>query len=144
VLDLPEVVRIADELIIQSGLEARVKTIGGDYHSVELPGDNDAVIFFGVLHQEDPSAIRALLRRANEALVPGGMISILDMMTDSSHTAPKFSALFALNMALTTEHGWVFSEDEIRGWLLEAGFEDFSCRPLPPPMPHWLAWARKP
>jgi hypothetical protein len=110
---------------------------------VELPGGNDAVIFFGVLHQEDPVAIRALLRRANQALVPGGMISVLDMMTDSSHTAPKFSALFALNMALTTEHGWVFSEDELKSWLLEAGFEDFFCRPLSPPMPHWLASARK-
>ncbi len=143
VLDLPEVVRIADELIIQSGLEARVKTIGGDYHAVELPGGSDALIFFGVLHQEEPPAIRALLRRANEALVPGGMIYVLDMMTDPSHTAPKFSALFALNMALTTEHGWVFSEEELKGWLLEAGFEDFSCRPLPPPMPHWLATAVK-
>ena len=144
VLDLPEVVRIAGELIAQSGLEARVKTVGGDYHTAEFPDGNDAVIFFGVLHQEEPAAIRSLLKRANEALAPGGMIYVLDMMTDSSHTAPKFPALFALNMALTTEHGWVFSEEELKDWLLEAGFEDFSCRPLPPPMPHWLALARKP
>ncbi len=144
VLDLPGVVRIADELIVQSGLEARVKTIGGDYHGEELPGGNDAVIFFGVLHQEDPAAIRRLLEQAYKALDPGGVIYILDMMTDSSHTAPKFSALFALNMALTTEHGWVFSEDEIKSWLTGAGFKNFSCRPLPPPLPHWLAFARKP
>ena len=56
----------------------------------------------------------------------------------------KFSALFALNMALTTPHGWVFSEDELKAWLMEAGFSDFNCRPLPPPMPHWLATARRP
>jgi hypothetical protein len=66
------------------------------------------------------------------------------MMTDSTHTQPKFSALFALNMALTTPHGWVFSEDELKVWLTEAGFQGFHCRPLPPPMPHWLASAVKP
>ena len=27
---------------------------------------------------------------------------VMDMMTDETHTAPQFSALFALTMALTT------------------------------------------
>jgi hypothetical protein len=102
------------------------------------------IIFFGVLHQEEPAEILSLLRRACAALVPGGSLYVLDMMTDSTHTQPKFSALFALNMALTTPHGWVFSEDELKVWLTEAGFQGFHCRPLPPPMPHWLASAVKP
>jgi len=143
-LDLPEVVRIAEEIISQAGLQDRVRTLAGDYHTLAFPADQDAVIFFGVLHQEDPQEIRGLLRRAHQALLPGGSIAVLDMMTDSSHTRPKFSALFALNMALTTPHGWVFSEDKLKAWLVEAGFADFHCRPLPPPMPHWLATARKP
>lgn len=144
VLDLPEIVRIADELIAQSEMQGRIQTLAGDYHKARFPGENDVVIFFGVLHQEDPAEIRDLLRRAHAALVPGGSIYVLDMMTDSTHTQPKFSALFALNMALTTPHGWVFSEDELKVWLAEAGFQGFHCRPLPPPMPHWLASAVKP
>lgn len=143
VLDLPEVVRIAGEIISQAGVRDRVRTLAGDYHTLPFPADQDAVIFFGVLHQEDPEEIRDLLRRAHRALIPGGFISVLDMMTDASHTRPKFSALFALNMALTTPHGWVFSEEELKAWLEESGFTDFNCRPLPPPMPHWLATARK-
>jgi ubiquinone/menaquinone biosynthesis C-methylase UbiE len=143
VIDLPEVVRIAEEIISQAGVANRVRTLAGDYHTLTFPGGQDAVIFFGVLHQEDPDSIRGLLRRAFRALVPGGVVYVLDMMTDASHTKPKFSALFALNMALTTPHGWVFSEDELKAWLEESGFVDFSCRPLPPPMPHWLAMARK-
>jgi ubiquinone/menaquinone biosynthesis C-methylase UbiE len=143
VLDLPEVVRIAGEIISQAGVENRVRTLAGDYHTIGFPVNQDAVIFFGVLHQEDPDAIQDLLRRAHGALRQGGSIAVLDMMTDASHTQPKFSALFALNMALTTPHGWVFSEDELKAWLVEAGFTDFNCRPLPSPMPHWLATARK-
>jgi len=68
----------------------------------------------------------------------------MDMMTDSTHTKPQFSALFAVNMALTTDSGWVFSDSELRGWIEKAGFVNFSVRPLPSPMPHWLAGARKP
>ena len=143
VLDLPEVARIAEEVISQAGFADRVQTLAGDYHTLPFPPDQDAAIFFGVLHQEDPDSIRDLLRRAHQALVSGGVLYILDMMTDASHTRPKFSALFALNMALTTPHGWVFSEDELRGWLEEAGFIGFNCRHLPPPMPHWLALAKK-
>ncbi|MDH7512506.1 MAG: methyltransferase [Clostridiales bacterium] len=144
VLDLPEVVKIAGELVGQAGMAERIKLVGGDYHRITFPEANDAVLFFGVLHQEDEETIRDLLRRAHDCLVPGGRIYVLDMMTDSSRARPKFSALFSLNMALTTERGWVFSDEDLSRWLAEAGFGDFSCRSLPPPMPHWLASARRP
>ena len=85
-----------------------------------------------------------ILRRAAAALKPGGRVYVLDMMTGSDHTTPPFSALFALNMALTTEHGWVFSDAELRNWMTAAGLEAFNCAPVPPPMPHFLASARKP
>ena len=74
---------------------------------------------------------------------PGGRLFVLDMMTDATHTAPKFSALFAVNMALTTENGWVFSDEELKGWMREAGFTPGETRPVPPPMPHWLVEAVK-
>ena len=63
------------------------------------------------------------------------------MMTDRTHTAPAFSALFAVNMALTTANGWVFSDEELKTWLAEAGFEPGEARPVPPPMPHWILGA---
>jgi ubiquinone/menaquinone biosynthesis C-methylase UbiE len=143
VLDLPPVAKVADELIAQAGMSDRVHTLPGDYHSTPFPGNMDAVTIFGALHQESPDAIRDILGRACAALRPGGQIFILDLMTDASHTQPPFSALFAVNMALTTEHGWVFSDEEICRWLVEAGFTDCQVRPVPPPMPHWLASARK-
>lgn len=144
VLDLPEVVKVADDLIREQKMQERVRTLPGDYHTTPFPPGQDAVIFFGVLHQEAPDAIRGLMARAYEALAPGGKVYVLDMMTDATHTQPVFSALFAVNMALTAQHGWVFSDTELKSWMEEAGFADFQCRPLPPPMPHWLACAAKP
>lgn len=143
VLDLPPVAAIAEEIIAGAGLAGRVRTIPGDYHATPFPDGFDAVLFFGVLHQEDPDAIRDLLRRAYDALAPGGLVYVLDMMTDASRTRPRFSALFSVNMALTTKNGWAFSEEDLESWLAEAGFHDLAIRPLGPPMPHALAAARK-
>ena len=144
VLDLPAVAAIATELIAAQGASDRVGVLPGDYHTTPFPHSLDAINFFGMLHQESGDSIRDLFRRAFEALRPGGIVHVLDMMTDASHTSPAFSALFAVNMALTTANGWVFSDAELRGWLEEAGFIDFRVDALPAPMPHWLASARKP
>lgn len=141
VLDLPPVAAIAKELIASQGESERVTVLPGDYHTTRFPAGNDVVLLFGMLHQEPTDSIRDLLARAYEALQPGGTVYILDMMTDETHTKPAFSAMFAVNMALTKEQGWVFSDAELRDWLAQAGFLDITVRPLPPPMPHWLVSA---
>jgi SAM-dependent methyltransferase len=143
VLDLPEVVKIADELTEREGMSARVATLAGDYRSTPFPSGQDAVIFFGVLHQESPESIVNLFNKAYDSLNPGGLIYVMDMMTDQSHASPEFSALFAVNMALTTDNGWVFSDSELKEWMLQTGFTGFNVQPLPAPMPHWLASACK-
>jgi ubiquinone/menaquinone biosynthesis C-methylase UbiE len=144
VLDLPPVIRIARGLIERQGAADRVTTIEGDYHSTPFPNGNDVVLFFGMLHQESAGAIQALLNKAYASMNPGGLVYVMDMMTDATHTAPKFSAMFAVNMALTSNSGWVFSSEELSGWLESAGFRDIQVSPLPPPIPHWLAAAKKP
>ena len=143
VLDLPAVVAVADELIEQAGVSGRVRTMAGDYHVTEFPSEQDAIIFFGVLHQESAESIAKLMERAYRALRPGGKLFVLDMMTDATHTYPPFSALFALNMALTTQDGWVFSWDEMEGWMRAAGFGAIELSGVPPPMPHKLMSGRK-
>ena len=143
-VDLPGVSAVASELVGASDVPSRVTCRAGDYHTDTYEaGAYDVVTIFGALHQESPVQICDILRRAYDALKPGGKIFILDMMTDATHTSPAFSALFALNMALTTDNGWVFSDDELKGWLHEAGFVSAETQPVHPPMPHWLVTARK-
>ena len=143
VLELPPIAAIGEDLVALQGQRDRVAFLPGDYHETSFPENNDVILFFGMMHQEPPEIIRDLLARAYRALVPGGLIYVMDMMTDASHVSPAFSAMFAINMALTKEHGWVFSDAELCDWLKEAGFQNIEVRPLPPPMPHWLASASK-
>jgi len=138
-VDLPAISSEARGYVAQFGLEGRITCRAGDYHADEYETTAyDAVTIFGALHQESPLQIVDILKRARRALKPGGRVIVLDMMTDATHAAPKFSALFAVNMALTTENGWVFSDAELKGWMREAGFEPGETRTAPPPMPHWL------
>lgn len=144
-VDLPAIRAEAAGYVAKFGLSGRIECRAGDYHSDEYEaGAYDAVTIFGALHQESPAAIADILRRAALALRPGGRLFVLDMMTDATRAAPKFSALFAVNMALTTANGWVFSDDELRGWMREAGLEPGDTRQAPPPMPHWLVSATRP
>ncbi len=143
-IDLPAVSAIAKGLIEQAGLSSRITALPGSYREIDFPDNMDAVIFFGVLHQESPESIINLFKKAYNALNSNGKVFVMDMMTDATRTAPEFSALFALNMALTTENGWVFSDSDICKWLTEAGFSGFTVNHLAPPMPHWLASATRP
>ena len=143
VLELAPIAAIGKGLLEQQGAGDRVKMLAGDYHITPFPAGNDVVLLFGMMHQEPVDTIRNLLRRAYESLIPGGIVYVMDMMTDASHTNPPFSAMFAVNMALTKEHGWVFSDVELKGWMEEAGFQDLTVKPLPPPAPHWMASGRK-
>jgi len=144
VLELAPIAAIGQGLLDQQGASERVKMLAGDYHSTPFPGGNDVVLLFGMMHQEPVPTIQDLLKRAYESLVHGGVVYVMDMMTDATHTDPPFSAMFAVNMALTKEHGWVFSDLELKGWMEQAGFQDFTVKPLPPPAPHWMASGRKP
>lgn len=141
--DLPAISAVARE--ITAPCADRITCHAGDYHTDVYPeAAYDVVTLFGCLHQESPEAIINILRRATRALRPGGKLYVLDLMTEPDHTAPAFSALFAVNMALTTEHGWVFSAQELANWMHQAGLTNFTCVPVPPPMPHWLASATRP
>lgn len=143
-VDLPAISAEAKRYVADAGFGDRIECRSGDYHRDEYePEAYDAVTIFGALHQESPEQIVDILKRANRALKKGGRIHILDMMTDETRAAPAFSALFALNMALTTENGWVFSDSDLKGWLEEAGFSAGATRVAPPPMPHWLVTAAK-
>lgn len=143
-VDLPAISDEAKGYVERFGLSHRIECRHGDYHADEYENEAyDAVTIFGALHQESPQQIVAILKRAFRALRHGGRVFVLDMMTDATHTAPKFSALFAVNMALTTANGWVFSDAELKGWMREAGFVPGETQPVPPPMPHWLVEAVK-
>jgi 3-hydroxy-5-methyl-1-naphthoate 3-O-methyltransferase len=136
VLDLPEVVALADEILESMGAGDRVEATAGDYRTAEFPGGNDAVLISGVFHRETEPMCRDLIRRAGAALQPGGRLIISDVFTDDDGATPVFAALFGLNMMLSAPDGGVHADSEVARWMEEEEFRDVERRPFPPPMPH--------
>jgi SAM-dependent methyltransferase len=113
-----------------------VSTLAGDYHTTKFPTGNDVVLISGVLHRESETGCRELIRRAKDALAPGGLLILSDVFTDHGGTGPLFATLFGLNMMLTAPEGGVHADTDVAAWMAEAGFTHIETRPFPSPMPH--------
>jgi 3-hydroxy-5-methyl-1-naphthoate 3-O-methyltransferase len=144
VLDLPDVVAIAGEIVAEMGAAGQVDFLPGDFNVTEFPQGRDVVLISGVFHREQESGCRDLIRRAYRCLMPGGLLLVSDVFTDAGGCSPPFATLFGLNMLLTAENGGIHSDEDVIRWMSDAGFERATSRHLPPPMPHRVVLAYKP
>jgi (2Fe-2S) ferredoxin/predicted O-methyltransferase YrrM len=131
ILDLATVEPIARRHIEEAGVAARVKVRAGDLRSDSLGEGYDLVFVSAICHMLSPGENLDLLRRCREALQPGGRIVIQDFVLEADKTAPRFAALFALNMLVGTRGGSSYSESEYAAWLGEAGFREVRHTRLP-------------
>jgi (2Fe-2S) ferredoxin/predicted O-methyltransferase YrrM len=123
IIDLADVLPITQEHIRKADLADRIVTRAGDMLTVPLDaGKYDLVLLSAICHMFSPEDNQLLLKRAHDALAPKGRLVISDFVLDADKTAPRFGALFALNMLVGTQAGSSYSEPEYAAWLKEAGF----------------------
>ena len=134
ILDLAEVLPIAERHIQEAGLADRVHTRPGDLKVDELGQDYGLVFISAICHMLSPEENRDLFRRSWRALAPGGRIVVQDFLLEPDKTAPPWAALFSLNMLVGTEQGASYSEPEYDQWLREAGFTDVRRVRFPGPV----------
>jgi ubiquinone/menaquinone biosynthesis C-methylase UbiE len=135
--DLPPILEVAREIVGQTAVADRIGYHPGDYRADPLPGKFDAVLYCGAVHQEEPAGVTRILTKIKRALRPGGRVWIVDMMLAPGRTAPLFSTLFSLNMALMSAGGRVYEGVELVRLLAESGFVEGTCASLPP-SPYWV------
>lgn len=119
-------VTVARRLVRENGLSDRLQIEEGDLLTMPLPSGFDAVLLSNVLHDFHGKDIRRLLRRARQALRPGGKVFIVEYFLSADCTRPAEAAVFSLLMYAFTGAGRCYSWDEIETWLTEAGFD--RCR----------------
>ncbi len=135
IVDLPEVLPIAQEHIRQAGFGDRITTRAGDMLSVPLqPAGYDLVLLSAICHMFSPEENQQLLDRVYAALAPQGRVVISDFILDADKTSPRFGTLFALNMLVGTRAGASYSEPEYEEWLKEAGFASTKRVRIPGPV----------
>ncbi len=135
-LDLPAVLPIAQRHIEKAGLADRITTRAGDLRTDKLGNGYNLVFVSAICHMLSPEENLDLVKRCHAALAPRGRLVIQDFILEPNKTAPKFAALFALNMLVGTPAGSSYSEPEYTAWLRDAGFQEI--RPLRLPGPSGL------
>ena len=102
-------------------LAARARWIAGDAAEVDLGDGHGAALLANLLHLHSPAMCARLVAAAARAVAPGGVVVIKDLRVDDGRAGPIEGLLFALNMAIYTEAGDVYSTAQLRAWLAEAG-----------------------
>lgn len=123
-LDLPAVLEAFRTRAAEVGLADRIATLPGDVHEVAIPHAFDLVIVANVLRIEAPERARNIVTRAAAALEPGGSLVIVDAIAGGTPERERARTVYALHLGMRTDHGRVYSRDEIGAWLTAAGLHD--------------------
>jgi len=132
-LDWPAVASIGQSLAGQMGLSAKFSILAGNYHEVPLDEEAyDLAIIGNVTHLETEAGNRELFEKVFRALSPGGEVLIVDIFSGQS-AGNMQRTLYALGLALRTEHGTVHEQGLLTSLLQDSGFIDITFEPLPAP-----------
>jgi ubiquinone/menaquinone biosynthesis C-methylase UbiE len=121
VLDFPEVLEKARAYTHKHGVDSRVEYWSANLESVGLPEERFDLAFashiFRLLGEE---VTRRLIRQSYNALKPGGRLVVVETYNEQSERL--FPYIVALNMLVNTRHGDTFTAEQMRTWLVDAGF----------------------
>src|SRR5664279_1283255 len=121
--DLAEVGPIFDEYSALNGVNGRVRFQPGNFFNDSLP-QVDVITMGHILHDWDLEEKRMLVRKAYEALNPGGALVVYDAIIDDDRSQNAFGLMMSLNMLIETPGGYDYTGAECIGWLKEAGFRE--------------------
>jgi len=132
-LDLAEVVPIAQGHIEEAGLAGRITTRAGDLRTDQFGTGYNLILISAICHMLSPEENQDLFKRCHAALARNGRIVIQEFILEPDKTVPKWAALFSLNMLVGTEAGSSYSQPEYAAWLRSVGFQDVHRMHLPGP-----------
>jgi len=131
VFDLPQVTPLTRKFLEKEGLSNSIETVNGNYETDSLGSGFDIVFLSAIIHSNSVDVNRLLFKKANDALIPGGRLVVLDHVMNEDRTAPLAGAFFSLNMLVGTKAGDTYTESEIREWMTETGFKDIRRKRTP-------------
>jgi 8-O-methyltransferase len=122
-LDVPEVLEIAEEVQKEYKLKNEIHYIPSDVSTDEIPGSYDVVLVSNMLHMMGPEPSRKLIGRLYNAVKPGGSLVIQAQYLRDDRLGERWPVLLDLIMLSATRDGRNHSIAETVTWLEEAGFE---------------------
>jgi O-methyltransferase domain/Dimerisation domain len=121
--DLPGVGPCFEEYVERNSLSGRVKFSPGSFFDQPLP-KADVVMMGHILHDWDLETKQMLIKKAWEALPPGGAFIVYECIIDDDRSTNAFGLLMSLNMLIETPGGFDYTGSDCAGWMKDAGFQE--------------------
>jgi 2-polyprenyl-3-methyl-5-hydroxy-6-metoxy-1,4-benzoquinol methylase len=137
--DLPAVEKVAKRHVDALGEASRVNVVSGDFFKDALP-KADVVTMGNILHDWDESQKRALVKKAYDAVNPGGMFIAIEAIIDDARRTNAFGLLMSLNMLIELPGGFDYTGAQFDVWAREAGFSRTEIVPLAGPSSAAIAY----
>jgi hypothetical protein len=131
-LDLPPLGPIFDDYVASHRLGDRLQFAAADMFVDAFPS-TDVVLMGHVLHDWDLDQKKVLVKKAYEALPPGGALIVYESVIDDERRSNTFGLLMSLNMLIETPGGFDFTGADCSAWMQEAGFRETTVGPLAGP-----------
>ena len=106
--------------IAKAGMEERGRFVAGDIQKDEIEGKFDIAFISQVLHIFSKEEVADIIKKVVAIIKPGGFLAIQEM-TVGPDDNPGDAALFAVQMMLGTKSGSVYTVDELKVFLENAG-----------------------
>lgn len=121
---------MAEKGIKEMKLMGRVQVRKGDFLVEDIGKGYDAVFMSFILCLFGLEENALLIEKIYAALEDGGRVIIREALLDESRNGPVFSAMFAVNMLVTTPNGHTYTYAEIKDLLKDGGFKDIYRIPM--------------
>ena len=121
--DLPEVGPVFEEYVERHGLDERLHFVAGSFFEDPLP-EADVITMGHILHDWNLDEKKMLLRKAYEAVPPGGAVVAYDAIIDDDRSQNAFGLMMSLNMLIETPGGFDYTGADCMGWMKEVGFRE--------------------
>jgi hypothetical protein len=121
--DLAEVGPIFEDYVEHHGLSGRLIFQAGNFFEDPLP-KADVITLGHILHDWNLDEKKMLLRKAYEAVSPGGAVVAYDSVIDDDRSKNAFGLMMSLNMLIETPGGFDYTGADCMGWMKEAGFRE--------------------
>lgn len=123
VFDQESVVRLAADRIEDPDLRERVAFHPGDMFDDPLPEGADAIMIFHIFEIWSLDRNTELLRRAYDALPPGGVCLVYNFVSNDAGTGSMSAGLVSpYFLTLASGEGMTYSPDDMERAVREAGF----------------------
>ncbi|MFD9674297.1 methyltransferase [Streptomyces sp. NPDC059981] len=114
------------------GLSGRQTFREGDFFTDDLPRA-DVIVLGHVLHNWGLEEKRLLLRKAYEALPPGGAVLVYETLIDDERRDNAIGLILSLIMHMEVPQGFDYTGADCTGWMRDCGFTDTRVQHLAGP-----------